>query len=102
MMDVCVRYLINCNAYPTLYYLTNLVFLIFSFIEILPRAALNEVFGSKVDNGFNSVELHWALRFQIHVKCRGVLSSKGYLLSVHRLSGKRADGVASLTELPKP
>ncbi|KDR22286.1 glutamate--cysteine ligase regulatory subunit isoform X2 [Zootermopsis nevadensis] len=70
--------------------------------EILPRAALNEVFGSKVDNGFNSVELHWALRFQVHVKCRGVLCSKGYLLSVHHLPGKGGEGVASLIELPKP
>jgi len=62
--------------------------------EILPRAALNELFGSQPDNS-NSVELHWALRFQVHVKCRGVLSSKGYLLSVLRSSGKHERNVAS-------
>ncbi|XP_023723559.1 glutamate--cysteine ligase regulatory subunit isoform X2 [Cryptotermes secundus] len=70
--------------------------------EILPRAALNELFGSEADNGMNSVELHWALRFQVHVKCRGVLSSKGYLLSVHRSSGKHGREVASLNEVSKP
>lgn len=70
--------------------------------EILPRAALNELFGSRPGNCFNSVELHWALRFQVHVKCRGVLSSKGYLLSVLRSSGKNETDVASLIETPKP
>ncbi|XP_063217949.1 glutamate--cysteine ligase regulatory subunit-like [Bacillus rossius redtenbacheri] len=48
--------------------------------EILPKAALNEVFGATEDD----VSLFWALRFQVHVKCRGVLASKGYLLCVHR------------------
>ncbi|XP_069676456.1 glutamate--cysteine ligase regulatory subunit isoform X1 [Periplaneta americana] len=67
--------------------------------EILPRAALNDVFGSVADNGLNSVELHWALRFQVHVKCRGVLSSKGYLLSVHRSSQKHAE---EMTDISKP
>ncbi|KAJ9586848.1 hypothetical protein L9F63_019567, partial [Diploptera punctata] len=52
--------------------------------EILPRVALNEVFGSDAEDNLNSVDLYWALRFQVHVKCRGVLSSKGYLLSVFR------------------
>ncbi|KAJ8870390.1 hypothetical protein PR048_029411 [Dryococelus australis] len=48
--------------------------------EILPRSALNDVFGAAED----AVSLFWALRFQVHVKCRGVLASKGYLLCVHR------------------
>jgi hypothetical protein len=74
----------------------------FIHIEILPRAALNEVFGSDTDDGLNSVELHWALRFQVHVKCRGVLSSKGYLLCVHRSLVKRGEEAASLIELQKP
>nr|CAD7438001.1 unnamed protein product [Timema bartmani] len=42
--------------------------------EILPRSALTEVFGSE------EVTLFWALRFQVHLKCRGVLASKGYVL----------------------
>ncbi|XP_067000618.2 glutamate--cysteine ligase regulatory subunit [Anabrus simplex] len=52
--------------------------------EILPRPALNELFGVDSSTGSNHLHLYWALRFQVHVKCRGVLSSKGYLLCVHR------------------
>lgn len=51
-------------------------------IEILPKTALYQVFGAKdADN----LSLNWALRFLVHVKCRGVLSSKGYLICVNRL-----------------
>lgn len=50
-------------------------------LEILPKAALYQLFGAKdTDN----LSLNWALRFQVHVKCRGVLSSKGYLVCVSR------------------
>ncbi|KAK7867049.1 hypothetical protein R5R35_005687 [Gryllus longicercus] len=50
--------------------------------EILSRAALNDVFGMASTEHPGEVSLDWALRFQVHVKCRGVLSSKGYLVSV--------------------
>ena len=76
--------------------------ILFSFSEILPRAALNEVFGSDADDSLNSVNLHWALRFQVHVKCRGVLSSKGYLLSVHRILTKGGDEAASFIKTLNP
>ncbi|KAG7204482.1 hypothetical protein KM043_004913 [Ampulex compressa] len=43
--------------------------------QILPQEALNDVFG-------NGVSLHWIARYQIHLKCRGILSSKGYLVYI--------------------
>lgn len=43
--------------------------------EILPQEVLKDLFGS-------TAHLHWLIRYQIHVKCRGILSSKGYLLRV--------------------
>ncbi|EEB19898.1 glutamate--cysteine ligase regulatory subunit, putative [Pediculus humanus corporis] len=50
-------------------------------LEILPKPALCQLFGAK---DVDDVTLNWALRFQVHVKCRGVLSSKGYLVCVSR------------------
>ncbi|KAK6633733.1 hypothetical protein RUM43_001321 [Polyplax serrata] len=50
-------------------------------LEILPKPALYQLFGAK---DIDDLTLTWALRFQVHVKCRGVLSSKGYLVCVSR------------------
>ncbi|XP_012283843.1 glutamate--cysteine ligase regulatory subunit [Orussus abietinus] len=47
--------------------------------QILPKEALNEVFGSDVN-------LHWVARYHIHLKCRGVLASKGYLVYINKPS----------------
>ncbi|CAG9813224.1 unnamed protein product [Phaedon cochleariae] len=41
--------------------------------DILPKSYIEEIFGKPL-------VLKWALRFLIHVKCRGVLTTKGYLL----------------------
>lgn len=45
--------------------------------QILPQEKLHEVFGT-------SVSLHWVTRYQIHLKCRGILSSKGYLVHINK------------------
>ncbi|XP_046739860.1 glutamate--cysteine ligase regulatory subunit [Diprion similis] len=45
--------------------------------QILPKAALYNVFGKNVN-------LHWVTRYQVHVKCRGVLSTKGYLVYINK------------------
>lgn len=50
---------------------------VFLFIEILPQEVLEDIFG-------NNACLHWLMRYQIHLKCRGILSSKGYLLRVNK------------------
>ncbi|XP_032682167.1 glutamate--cysteine ligase regulatory subunit [Odontomachus brunneus] len=47
--------------------------------QILPQEVLEEIFG-------NTARLHWLTRYQIHLKCRGILSSKGYLLFVNNLN----------------
>ncbi|XP_030757118.1 glutamate--cysteine ligase regulatory subunit [Sitophilus oryzae] len=41
--------------------------------DILPDESVKEVFGAPLD-------LQWAVRFTIHIKCRGVLTTKGYCL----------------------
>ncbi|KAK2581893.1 hypothetical protein KPH14_002353 [Odynerus spinipes] len=45
--------------------------------EILPSDLLKEVFGSPVS-------LHWVIKYQIHLKCRGILTSKGYLVYIDK------------------
>lgn len=45
--------------------------------QILPKESVTEIFGT----GSN---LHWVARYQIHLKCRGVLSSKGYLVHIDK------------------
>ncbi|CAG9760259.1 unnamed protein product [Ceutorhynchus assimilis] len=40
---------------------------------ILPDKLVEEMFG-------NTLELQWAVRFTIHIKCRGVLTTKGYCI----------------------
>ncbi|XP_018325206.1 glutamate--cysteine ligase regulatory subunit [Agrilus planipennis] len=42
---------------------------------ILPESSLEFLFGS-------SVKLNWVIRFLVHIKCRGVLITKGYLVSI--------------------
>ncbi|KAG5867025.1 hypothetical protein JTB14_037112 [Gonioctena quinquepunctata] len=42
--------------------------------DILPKPSIESIFGKPLI-------LKWALRFLIHVKCRGVLTTKGYLLN---------------------
>ncbi|XP_001603921.1 glutamate--cysteine ligase regulatory subunit [Nasonia vitripennis] len=44
---------------------------------ILPKESLAEFFG-------DNAELNWVARYQVHLRCRGVLSSKGYLIRVDR------------------
>lgn len=46
--------------------------------EILPKNSITEIFDDA------NLEVHWALRFLVHIKCRGVLTTKGYLLSLYR------------------
>ncbi|KAJ8955822.1 hypothetical protein NQ318_005365 [Aromia moschata] len=43
--------------------------------DILPSESIEDVFGKPL-------ALKWALRYVIHVKCRGVLITKGYLLKL--------------------
>ncbi|XP_018564549.1 glutamate--cysteine ligase regulatory subunit [Anoplophora glabripennis] len=43
--------------------------------DILPKDSIQDIFG-------RPLTLKWALRFVIHVKCRGVLITKGYLLNL--------------------
>lgn len=43
--------------------------------EILPENSIENVFGL-------SLELNWVVRFLVHIKCRGVLFTKGYLVSL--------------------
>nr|XP_012215999.1 PREDICTED: glutamate--cysteine ligase regulatory subunit [Linepithema humile] len=45
--------------------------------QILPQEVLEDIFGS-------AAHLHWLIRYQIHLKCRGILSSKGYLLHINK------------------
>lgn len=52
--------------------------------EILPKSSLNSVFDFTGQGETTSLELSWALRFQVHVKCRGVLASKGYVVCIQR------------------
>lgn len=42
--------------------------------DMLPAESIQNIFGKPL-------LLQWALRFLIHVKCRGVLTTKGYLLN---------------------
>ncbi|CAG9861661.1 unnamed protein product [Phyllotreta striolata] len=43
--------------------------------DILPAGSIESIFGAPLN-------LKWALRFLVHVKCRGVLTTKGYLLNL--------------------
>lgn len=45
--------------------------------HIFPQEELTGIFGT-------SVNLHWVTRYQIHLKCRGILSSKGYLVYISK------------------
>ncbi|XP_076641543.1 glutamate-cysteine ligase modifier subunit [Halictus rubicundus] len=45
--------------------------------QILSEEELNKIINA-------NARLHWVTRYQIHVKCRGILSSKGYLVYVNR------------------
>lgn len=44
-------------------------------LDLLPVESIESIFGTPLI-------LKWALRFLIHVKCRGVLTTKGYLLNL--------------------
>jgi hypothetical protein len=61
----------------------NLIALIKKFKEffylsdLLPDATIAEIFGAGWRVG-------WVLRSQVHVKCRGVLASKGYIILLER------------------
>ncbi|KOX76321.1 Glutamate--cysteine ligase regulatory subunit [Melipona quadrifasciata] len=45
--------------------------------QILPEEDLNGIFNANTN-------LYWVTRYQIHLKCRGILSSKGYLVYVSK------------------
>lgn len=49
--------------------------------QILPQEVLENIFGT-------TAYLHWLIRYQIHLKCRGILSSKGYLLRINKSNVK--------------
>ncbi|XP_058801610.1 glutamate--cysteine ligase regulatory subunit [Phymastichus coffea] len=44
---------------------------------ILPKESLTDFFGA-------DSQMSWAARYQIHLRCRGVLSSKGYLVRINK------------------
>lgn len=48
--------------------------LIYIFLEILTKETLAEV------SGGNETEPVWTVRYQVHLKCRGVLTVKGFLV----------------------
>lgn len=52
--------------------INNKIIYIF-FIELLTSESMQSL-------GITNAGLCWALRHQVHVKCRGVLASKGYVL----------------------
>lgn len=43
--------------------------------DILPEESIQSLFGAQLT-------LQWVVRFLVHIKCRGVLKTKGYLLSL--------------------
>ncbi|PBC30734.1 glutamate--cysteine ligase regulatory subunit isoform X1 [Apis cerana] len=45
--------------------------------QILPQEDLNGIFNANTN-------VYWVTRYQIHLKCRGILSSKGYLIYVNK------------------
>lgn len=47
--------------------------------ELLPREVLNEL-------ELGSYCAGWTSRYQVHIKCRGVLSAKGFIVSFERLN----------------
>ncbi|XP_075227632.1 glutamate-cysteine ligase modifier subunit [Lycorma delicatula] len=52
--------------------------------EFLPDTALQSVFQPMLEEGETSFRVHWTARFLVHVKCRGVLASKGYIVCAQR------------------
>ncbi|XP_076181427.1 glutamate-cysteine ligase modifier subunit isoform X2 [Ptiloglossa arizonensis] len=48
--------------------------------EILPEEELNEI----LDDA--NVSLYWVTRYQVYLKCRGILSSKGYLVYMKKVA----------------
>ncbi|XP_076280818.1 glutamate-cysteine ligase modifier subunit [Lasioglossum baleicum] len=57
-----------------------------NYVQLLthndPDQILSEEELNKIVNG--NARLHWVTRYQIHVKCRGILSSKGYLVYINK------------------
>ncbi|EFN78381.1 glutamate--cysteine ligase regulatory subunit [Harpegnathos saltator] len=49
--------------------------------QILPQEVLEEIFG-------DTARLQWLTRYQVHLKCRGILSSKGYFVCVNKLNAE--------------
>ncbi|XP_022907351.1 glutamate--cysteine ligase regulatory subunit [Onthophagus taurus] len=45
--------------------------------DILPHDRINQIFSQ-------DLQLNWVLRFLVHIKCRGVLATKGYLISLRK------------------
>ncbi|XP_022168738.1 glutamate--cysteine ligase regulatory subunit [Myzus persicae] len=52
--------------------------------EILPQSCLAEVFGNQTELKQKIPKLEWMIRYLTHVKCRGVLASKGYIVCLKR------------------
>lgn len=53
-------------------------------LEILPHSCLAEVFGGQTELKQKIPKLEWMIRYLTHVKCRGVLASKGYIVCLKR------------------
>ncbi|XP_050440857.1 glutamate--cysteine ligase regulatory subunit [Adelges cooleyi] len=48
--------------------------------EILPQSSLVKIFRRQPDLEQNVPKLEWIIKYLTHVKCRGVLASKGYII----------------------
>ncbi|XP_050541355.1 glutamate--cysteine ligase regulatory subunit [Daktulosphaira vitifoliae] len=48
--------------------------------EILPHSCLVEIFEKQSEVNLRTPKLEWIIRYLTHVKCRGVLASKGYIV----------------------
>lgn len=65
-----------------LLFIYNISFLF--FVEILPQSCLAEVFGGHNELKQKIPKLEWMIKYLTHVKCRGVLASKGYIVCLKR------------------
>lgn len=52
--------------------------------DVLPDESLQSVLKPMLDEGEQLFKVYWSTRFLVHVKCRGVLASKGYIVCAQR------------------
>lgn len=60
------------------------MYIFFFFSEILPQSCLAEIFGHQTELKQKIPKLEWMIRYLTHVKCRGVLANKGYIVCLKR------------------